>query len=86
MKSYYQNPSATAKAMKGGWFHSEISPRFEGHYYVVDRKKDMLISGEKIFIRLRPRRGACTSTPTYLKLPSSVCLIQNGVRGAFPLF
>jgi fatty-acyl-CoA synthase len=47
MKSYYQNPSATAEAMKDGWFHSGdlLRQDSEGYYYVVDRKKDMLISG-----------------------------------------
>ena len=47
MKSYYKNPDATAEAMKGGWFHSgDLLRRDEdGYYYVVDRKKDMLISG-----------------------------------------
>ncbi len=47
MKSYYKNPAATAEAMKGGWFHSGdlLRQDEDGYYYVVDRKKDMLISG-----------------------------------------
>ena len=47
MKSYYKNPEATAEAMKNGWFHSgDFLRRDEdGYFYVVDRKKDMLISG-----------------------------------------
>lgn len=47
MKEYYKNPEATAEAFKGGWFHSGDLVRVdeEGYFYIVDRKKDMLISG-----------------------------------------
>lgn len=47
MKEYYKNPEATKEAFKGGWFHSGDLVRVdeEGFIYVVDRKKDMIISG-----------------------------------------
>ncbi len=47
MKEYYKNPEATAEAMRGGWFHSGdlVRQDAEGYIYVVDRKKDMIISG-----------------------------------------
>jgi len=47
MKEYYKNPEATAEAMRGGWFHSGDLVRAdeEGFIYVVDRSKDMIISG-----------------------------------------
>ena len=47
MKEYYKNKAATEEAFKGGWFHSGDLDRMdeEGFIYVVDRKKDMLISG-----------------------------------------
>lgn len=47
MKGYYKNPEATAASFKGGWFHSGDLVRVdnEGFVYVVDRKKDMIISG-----------------------------------------
>ncbi|WP_455662689.1 class I adenylate-forming enzyme family protein [Pradoshia sp.] len=47
MKEYYKNKTATEEAFKGGWFHSGDLVRMdeEGFIYVVDRKKDMLISG-----------------------------------------
>ncbi len=46
-KGYYQNPEETQKAFEGGWFHSGDLVRRdeEGFIYVVDRKKDMIISG-----------------------------------------
>ena len=47
MKRYYNNPEATAEAFRGGWFHSGdlVQMDDEGFIYVVDRKKDMVISG-----------------------------------------
>ncbi len=47
MKGYYKNPEATEEAMRGGWFHSGdlVRQDEEGYFYVVDRKKDMIISG-----------------------------------------
>ena len=46
-KGYYKNPEATKDAFEGGWFHSGDLVRRdeEGFVYVVDRKKDMIISG-----------------------------------------
>src|SRR5690606_8528660 len=40
-------PDATEEACRNGWFHSgDLARRDEeGFYYIVDRKKDMLISG-----------------------------------------
>jgi fatty-acyl-CoA synthase len=47
MKEYYKDPAATAEAMRGGWFHSTdlVRQDEEGFIYIVDRKKDMIISG-----------------------------------------
>ncbi|MBB5913885.1 fatty-acyl-CoA synthase [Nocardia transvalensis] len=47
MQGYWNKPEATAEAFAGGWFHSGDLVRTdeEGFVYVVDRKKDMIISG-----------------------------------------
>jgi fatty-acyl-CoA synthase len=47
MKGYWNKPAETAEAMAGGWFHSGdlVRQDDEGFLYVVDRKKDMIISG-----------------------------------------
>ena len=47
MKGYWKRPDATKDAMRGGWFHSgDIGYRDEdGCYWIVDRKKDMIIRG-----------------------------------------
>ena len=47
MKGYLNMPEATAEALKGGWLHSgDIGKMDEdGYFCIVDRKKDMIVSG-----------------------------------------
>jgi long-chain acyl-CoA synthetase len=48
MKGYWQKPEATAEAITpDGWFHSGDLGRVDedGYYFIVDRKKDMIIRG-----------------------------------------
>ncbi|MDI3406149.1 long-chain-fatty-acid--CoA ligase [Streptomyces cavernicola] len=47
MLGYWNKPKETEEAFAGGWFHSGDLCRMddEGFVYVVDRKKDMIISG-----------------------------------------
>ena len=47
MLGYWNDPERTADAFRGGWFHSGDLLRADedGYLYVVDRKKDMIISG-----------------------------------------
>jgi long-chain acyl-CoA synthetase len=47
MKGYWDNPDATAEAMRGGWFHTGDLARIDedGYFYIVDRKKDLIIRG-----------------------------------------
>jgi len=46
-QGYWNRPDATEEAFKGGWFHSgDLAYQDEdGFFFIVDRKKDMLISG-----------------------------------------
>ncbi len=46
-KGYWRDPEATAAAFAGGWFHSgDVGIRDDdGYLYVVDRLKDMIVSG-----------------------------------------
>jgi long-chain acyl-CoA synthetase len=47
MAGYWNNPEATAKAMRGGWLHTGDvgSMDAEGFLTIKDRSKDMIISG-----------------------------------------
>ena len=47
MKGYYKNPEATAAASTHGWHHTgDVGYRdAEGYYTIVDRTRDLIISG-----------------------------------------
>jgi fatty-acyl-CoA synthase len=49
LSEYWGDEAATREALRDGWFYSgDIGYRDEeGFYYVVDRKKDMIISGSE---------------------------------------
>ncbi|RYY95477.1 MAG: long-chain fatty acid--CoA ligase, partial [Comamonadaceae bacterium] len=47
MKGYFGRPEATAATIVDGWVHTGDMGRFDvdGYLYIVDRKKDMVLSG-----------------------------------------
>ncbi|MGH2403152.1 MAG: long-chain-fatty-acid--CoA ligase, partial [bacterium] len=47
MEGYYKDPQATADAIRDGWFHTGDMATIdeEGYLLIVDRKKDIIISG-----------------------------------------
>jgi acyl-CoA synthetase (AMP-forming)/AMP-acid ligase II len=47
MKGYWNRPEDTAATIVDGWLHSGDMARKDedGFYYIMDRKKDMIISG-----------------------------------------
>ena len=54
MKGYWNNTAATIETLRDGWVHTGDVGRLdsEGFLYLVDRKKDMIISGgENIYSR-----------------------------------
>ena len=54
LQGYWNRPEATEEAFRGGWFHTgDMSYRDEeGNFYIVDRKKDMIITGgENVYSR-----------------------------------
>jgi acyl-CoA synthetase (AMP-forming)/AMP-acid ligase II len=54
LQGYWNRPEASEEAFKGGWFHTgDMAHRDEeGNFYIVDRKKDMIITGgENVYSR-----------------------------------
>jgi acyl-CoA synthetase (AMP-forming)/AMP-acid ligase II len=54
MEGYYGNPEGTAEAIRDGWLYTGDLARMddEGFLFIVDRKKDMILSGgENIYPR-----------------------------------
>lgn len=54
MKGYYLDPERTREVMRNGWMHTGDMGRFdeEGFLYIVDRKRDMIITGgENVYPR-----------------------------------
>jgi fatty-acyl-CoA synthase len=47
MEGYWRQPSASAEALRGGWFHTGdmATVNEDGYLLVVDRKKDIIVSG-----------------------------------------
>jgi acyl-CoA synthetase (AMP-forming)/AMP-acid ligase II len=54
MLEWWEKPDETSETVKNGWLHTGDMGRYDekGYIYIVDRKKDMIISGgENIFPR-----------------------------------
>jgi len=47
VKRYWNKPEETAETFKAGWFHTGDMGRMneEGYLYILDRKKDIIVSG-----------------------------------------
>ncbi|NEK85231.1 long-chain fatty acid--CoA ligase [Blastococcus saxobsidens] len=94
MAGYYKNEEATRAAFEGGWFHSGdlVRQDDEGFIYVVDRTKDMIISGgENIYPaeveRVVERHPAVAEVavvgvphPKWVETPVAVVVPRAGVE------
>ena len=71
MKGYWNMPEETAATLSDGWLHTGDIAKMdeEGYFYIVDRKKDMIISGgynvyprdiEEVFYEHPKVQEACT--------------------------
>lgn len=82
-KGYWKMPEATSEALIEGWFHTGDLGRVDedGNFYIVDRKKDMLICGG---YNVYPREveEVLYSHPSVLEV--AVIGVEDEVKGEIP--
>jgi len=84
MTGYWQQPAATAVVMRGGWFHTgdiaTIGP--DGRILIVDRKKDIIISGGENISSLEVEKALLAHQGVY---EAAVIPIPDEKWGEVPL-
>jgi len=77
---YYNNPEATEKALRGGWFHTGDLFRQDerGYFYIVGRQKDMIRRSSEN-IAAREVEAVLNSIPVVLE--SAAVPVPDEVRG-----
>jgi long-chain acyl-CoA synthetase len=62
MKGYWRKPELTAQTLRGGWMHTGDSGYFDddGFLFVVDRIKDMIISGGENVYSIEVENAICS--------------------------
>jgi fatty-acyl-CoA synthase len=84
MEGYWNDPEGTATALRGGWFHTgdvaTIDP--EGYVLIVDRKKDIIISGGENISSVEIEK-ALYECPSVLE--SAVIAVPDEQWGEVPL-
>jgi len=87
MDGYFREPEATAAVMSGPWFHSGDMAVWdtEGYIQIVDRKKDVIISGGEISRQLR-WKGPSGRIRECWKWREWGLRIRTGARSLWPLW
>jgi fatty-acyl-CoA synthase len=62
MEGYFDDPAGTAAVMTGGWFHTGDMAVWdeESYVHIVDRKKDIIISGGENISSLEVEKAICS--------------------------
>ena len=93
-KGYWKNPQATSEAIKNGWFHTGDIGTLdeEGYLYIVDRKKDIIISGGENIASLEVERVIYElpqiletavigiSHPRWQEIPMAYVVVKKGEK------
>jgi fatty-acyl-CoA synthase len=83
MKGYWNQPEATAEALRGRWFHTGDMATIDkdGYFLIVDRKKDIIVSGGENISSLEVEK-ALLSHPAVLE--AAVIPVPDEVWGEVP--
>ena len=67
MAGYWHDPEGTAKALAGGWFHTGDMATMDenGYVLIVDRKKDMIVSGGENISSLEVEKALAAHPEVY---------------------
>jgi len=67
MEGYWRQPEATAQALRGGWFHTDDMATIneDGYILIVDRKKDIIVSGGENISTLELEKALQTHPGVY---------------------
>ena len=88
MKGYWKRDVETASTLTDGWLHTGDIGKMdeEGYFYVVDRKKDMILSGglnvyprdiEEVFYENpKVQEAAAIGIPTQVEVNPLKCLLR----------
>ncbi len=65
MKGYWNQPESSAEALRGGWFHTGDMATVDqdGCFLIVDRKKDIIVSGGENISSLELEKRFCWRIP-----------------------
>ncbi len=83
MEGYWQQPEATAEALRGGWFHTGDMATWNEDAYIliVDRKKDIIVSGGENISSLEVEK-VLLSHPSVLEV--AIIPVPDPVWGEVP--
>jgi fatty-acyl-CoA synthase len=67
MAGYWKQPQATAEVMRGGWFHTGDMATMDANGYalIVDRKKDIIVSGGENISSLEVEKAMLAHSGVY---------------------
>jgi len=67
MAGYWKQPQSTAEALRGGWFHTGDMATIDanGYILIVDRKKDIIVSGGENISSLEVEKAMCAHPAIY---------------------
>ncbi|HMD31481.1 MAG TPA: fatty acid--CoA ligase [Candidatus Acidoferrales bacterium] len=94
MEGYWRQPEATAEAMRGGWFHTGDVATWneDGYLLIVDRKKDIIVSGGENISSLEVEKIFCAHPavlelavipvphPTWGEVPKALVVLKPGAQ------
>ena len=95
-KEYWERPEETAETLRGGWLHTGDLGNMDehGYVYIMDRKKDMIISGgtnvyprevEEVMLQHPAVQEACVlgvPDESWGEATNAVVVLKPGVEAA----